>query len=273
MTRKAVGRRQSSGPSPITSDARASSHEMNVACGPMLAASAVRRCAYHAGSPAPAPAICEPMAPSARLAGRSHRKAERVQNPLQAARAALTPRGPRRAGRRCDPDGVLVPAAPGGPHQEPDDRVEQHRSGSTGEWRRHRHEQLAESLTEPPHPEGPHRHDDDGRFHGPPEQQAHPDEELDGAEEEVPHTHVGQHEVAHRGDRPGQRGRLPLSIRQQDVGDEAAPEHAGLELQEAIEDPDPPEGDLHRPGCQSTTPTIPLLTAVDAAVHRWRCAL
>ena len=83
--------------------------------------------------------------------------------------------------------------------------------------------------------------------HRAPEQQAHPDEELDQREERVPHRDVGRHEVPDVGDEVAEDEGLPAGVGQDVVLDEAPAEHEGLELQGRIEDPEQAEDDLEHP--------------------------
>ena len=73
------------------------------------------------------------------------------------------------------------------PGHQPEQPVDEDGAGSATQCARRADEHHPHALTEEPHPEGPEERRHQRRAHRAPEEQADPDEELNGGEQRVPH--------------------------------------------------------------------------------------
>ena len=112
--RNGKGRRLSSGPAAMTSEATASTQGSSEPLCGSAPATEVSKWAYHDGWPLDAETRVELIDPPARLAGSSHRTADSVQNADQAISGAVLPSGPDAAADEGTPGATSsVPASVG----------------------------------------------------------------------------------------------------------------------------------------------------------------
>ena len=139
---------------------------------------------------------------------------------------------------------------PGGPHQHPDQGVEDDRPRCSGEGRRRPGQELTESFPEPPDTYRPPDRCHQRRLHCSPEEEAQADQGLHrgtGRVEEQTVVLEGVQRPGHRGADPA---RLSLDGRGDHLGCEPPREHEGLELKRAGDDPGQTEDHLDRPCVQ-----------------------
>ena len=239
-TRKTAERLVSSGPSPMTKDMTARTTATEVPRPAKTPEAADSRWASQPGSPEAALPSAPESAPWARLTGSNHSTPMPVHKQGPHGLAAPYPQQAFGGGRT----GGDLSRTNLGPDQQPDDGVEQGRAGRAAQGRGVAGQQHAEALAHRPHPEGPDEGDHQGRLDRLADQQTGPDQQLHAGEQRVHQGRLHRHEVGHMGDGARHGAGLPLGRGHDDHVGEARPEHLGLELQEAVEQPHHAQPDL-----------------------------